>query len=385
MVVAESSRDPDIAPFVGPVHLGQALVIATGDRRPALAYFTSMEREEAAKTGCTLLHPEQFDLTNLRKRHGSGHLFWAAVMEAGLAFAEVPPSEVALAGRTSNGLVHAACAILETRGWEFTDGSLVARSYRKLKSIRELEEVRRTAAVVCKAFHSIAALLSEASIQGEELWVDGAPLRVGRLRSEVAVLFAKAGLEQPMGNIVAVGAKAAVPHTQGESPDVVKQGEALVVDLFPRENLFADCTRTFCVGQPNDRLTTAHDYVCEALIDAQARARIGIKASELQHVVCSRFEKGGYDTPRSKCDPQQGYVHNLGHGVGYELHEFPTFADSDAETGRLEAGDLFTLEPGLYEPSQGFGVRLEDLCYLREDGLEVLTDLPYDLNPRAWV
>jgi Xaa-Pro aminopeptidase len=51
----------------------------------------------------------------------------------------------------------------------------------------------------------------------------------------------------------------------------------------------------------------------------------------------------------------------------------------------LRQGDVFTLEPGLYDPAAGWGVRLEDLVYLGSGGLEDLTPLPYDLDPRAWV
>ncbi|MEE8366708.1 MAG: M24 family metallopeptidase [Thermoanaerobaculia bacterium] len=385
VVVAESSRDPDLAPFVGPVHLGKAILVATGDRRPTLGYLTSMERGEAAVTGCTLFGPEQSGLTDLREKSGAEHRLWASLIEATLAFAGVSCSTVALAGRAPAGLVHAACSVLESKGWGFNDGSVVARTYRKLKGEDEIKQVRSTAAVVCSAFRRIAGLLAAASVRGDELWLEGERLKVARVRSEVAVLFAQAGLEQPMGNIFAVGAKAAIPHTQGESMDVLRPGKALVVDLFPRDTLFADCTRTFCVGELDRHLYAAHKHVYQALVHAQGKVQVGIRASRLQQAVCAEFEKAGYDTPQSRQDPRHGYVHNLGHGVGFELHEFPTFAETETEGGRLEAGDLFTIEPGLYEPSLRFGVRLEDLCYLSEDGLEILTDLPYDLDPNAWV
>jgi Xaa-Pro aminopeptidase len=79
-----------------------------------------------------------------------------------------------------------------------------------------------------------------------------------------------------------------------------------------------------------------------------------------------------------------GYVHNLGHGVGFELHEAPTFRKANGAEGVLRTGDVFTLEPGLYDAEAGYAIRFEDLCALTEDGLENLTPLPYDLDPRAW-
>ena len=102
--------------------------------------------------------------------------------------------------------------------------------------------------------------------------------------------------------------------------------------------------------------------------------------------VCEAFTARGYATPLSEPGTLQGYVHGLGHGVGFELHESPSFKRHAEEEGRLEIGDVLTLEPGLYDPdpATGFGIRLEDLVHL-DEAPENLTPLPYDLDPRAWV
>ena len=91
--------------------------------------------------------------------------------------------------------------------------------------------------------------------------------------------------------------------------------------------------------------------------------------------------------PTQLSDPgtTTGYVHGLGHGVGFEVHELPHFRSvGPSATAPSQRGDVFTLEPGLYDPSAGWAVRLEDLVYLGGRGLENLTPLPYDLDPRAW-
>lgn len=192
------------------------------------------------------------------------------------------------------------------------------------------------------------------------------------------------GLEQPRGNIMAPGDEGGVPHSAGTPERAVRLGEPLVVDIFPRGILFADCTRTFCVGEPSEPLAAAYAVVREALERAYAAARPGVRGWDLQEAVCQLFQERGYPTPISHPGTLTGYVHGLGHGVGFQLHEQPVFRKETGAEGVIAEGDVFTLEPGLYDPGAGYGVRLEDLVWLGPDGLENLTPLPYDLDPRAW-
>ena len=97
-------------------------------------------------------------------------------------------------------------------------------------------------------------------------------------------------------------------------------------------------------------------------------------------VSCRPYEDAGLPTLLTKAPGQvlvEGYFHSLGHGVGLEVHEAPTLGRAPDE---LMAGDVITLEPGCYRPGFG-GCRLEDLVLVTEDGAEVLTDFPYDLEP----
>jgi Xaa-Pro aminopeptidase len=74
---------------------------------------------------------------------------------------------------------------------------------------------------------------------------------------------------------------------------------------------------------------------------------------------------------------ENGFFHSLGHGVGLEVHEQPWLGRDPSE---LVAGDVVAIEPGLYRTGFG-GCRLEDLVHVTEDGAELLTDFPYDLQP----
>ena len=387
LVIASSSRDPDLAPFVGDAHLGESFLIArAGDGEPPwLGFLTAMERQEAAGTGCRPLSPDELGVPGLIERRLSPAELWAEVLCRGLSAAEVAPGRVAVAGRPGAGVLLAAAARLAGEGWEPVDGSGLGRGLRKHKSAAELAEARRVAAATVGAFYRVADLLSGAVSRDGELWLEEERLVGGRLRAEIAILLARHQLEQPEGNIVAAGADSAVPHTRGDDARALRAGEALIVDLFPRGRLFADCTRTFCVGPPPPELAAAHETVFEVLADAYRRIRVGVRGWDLQTAACERFERAGYATTRQDPTTVRGYVHGLGHGVGYELHELPGFRRAaGASAGTLAAGDLLTLEPGLYDPEGGWGVRLEDLCLLAASGVENLTPLPYALDPRSW-
>jgi len=395
LVVAQSASDPDLAPFLAvPAHLGAALLVAPRGGRPRLAYLAAMEREEAAATGLSLITPEELEVLRAAGEapEPAAHLAW--VMERALAASGVTPGRVALAGLAPAGEIFAAGAALAGRGWEWVAGNELVRQVRKRKTDAELTAIRQAAAATMDVLRAVAACLAAATpmapANGAELWLDGGPLTVGRLRAAVARLMADRGVEQPRGNILAPGDEAGVPHSAGSDGRVLRAGEPLIVDLFPRcarrgqPALFADCTRTLCRGGPKAAVARAHGALLAALAAARSLAVPGARGWDLQEAVCRQLEEAGYPTPLNHPGTTTGYVHNLGHGIGYELHELPVFRKVAGAEGVLAEGDVFTLEPGLYDPAAGYGVRLEDLCYLGPAGLEVLTPLPYDLDPRRW-
>jgi Xaa-Pro aminopeptidase len=97
-------------------------------------------------------------------------------------------------------------------------------------------------------------------------------------------------------------------------------------------------------------------------------------------MVLDFYEEKGYPTLRKDPRTNSGYVHSLGHGVGLDLHESPRLSDFSKSDEPLQPGYVFTVEPGLYFPDEGMGVRIEDVVAVRSDGtIENLTDVPKDL------
>jgi Xaa-Pro aminopeptidase len=388
LVTAQSAQDPDLAPFVGHPHLGQSLLVVPRGGAPRLGFVSPLERAEAAATGLALLTPDDLEAARWSGQTAALEVQLAAYWQRALAFAGVAPGQVALAGHGPAGVVVAVALGLARAGWSFVPGNALLRALRKRKTDAERAAIRAAARGAGAALREVAGLLAAASGDGEnaELWLEGERLTVARVRAALARAFAARGLEQPRGNIVAPAEEGAVPHSAGTDERVLRAGESLIVDVFPRRHLFADCTRTFCAGAPPPFLAAAHAAVAAALARAHevAAAAAGRRSGDVQEEVFRVLEERGYPTPLTAPGITRGMVHNLGHGVGFELQELPFFRKNNGAEGVIEEGDVFTLEPGLYDPQAGFGLRLEDLVALGPDGLEVFTPFPYALDPRQW-
>jgi Xaa-Pro aminopeptidase len=181
--------------------------------------------------------------------------------------------------------------------------------------------------------------------------------------------------------IVSHGAQTAVGHEPGHG--AIAPGEPIVCDFYPQDpesGCYADVTRTFCLGEPPDELVEYHRLCREALDRALAAIRPGVTGSEPFGVVCDLFAEHGMKTQLTK-EPgevlEEGFFHGLGHGLGLDVHESP-YLGRNGEP--IVEGDVLAVEPGLYRKGFG-GVRLEDDVLVTSDGVESLTDYPYDLEP----
>jgi Xaa-Pro aminopeptidase len=253
---------------------------------------------------------------------------------------------------------------------------------RRVKNAAELAGIRRAQRAAEAGMAAALDLLRSAAQHDGGLRVNGQPLTVELVKERIEAAFSRHGATAEEF-IVAPGAQAAVGHEAGSG--AIAPGEAVVIDLWPRDRdstCFADMTRTFVVGSASEEIREYHRLTKEALDLALALVRPGVHGRDVYDAVCGHFEAHGYPTGRSKESGavlQDGFFHGLGHGVGLEVHEHPGLSRYGDE---LVAGDVITIEPGLYRKGFG-GVRLEDLVLVTEDGAENLTAFPYDLEITA--
>ena len=168
--------------------------------------------------------------------------------------------------------------------------------------------------------------------------------------------------------IVGAGGNGAFPH-HSASEKVVQEGDAVVIDIGGRKQGFpSDITRMAVIGMPPEGYGEIHTIVEKAVQAALKAARPGVRAKEVDAAARKVIADAGYG---------EYFVHRTGHGMGIDAHE-PPYITATSETV-LEEGMVFSIEPGIYLPGR-FGIRLEDIVILREDGPEILSELPRDAH-----
>jgi Xaa-Pro aminopeptidase len=167
--------------------------------------------------------------------------------------------------------------------------------------------------------------------------------------------------------IVASGERGSMPHGRA-SDKLISSDELVTIDFGAVLNGFnSDETVTVAVGRPEDRLCRIYSVVKEAHDLAIAAVKPGIACCELDRIAREHIKSSGYG---------EYFGHGLGHGLGLEIHEKPVI--SPRTNLLVEAGMVFTIEPGIYIPGLG-GVRIEDTLAVTEQGCRLLTQMSKDL------
>jgi Xaa-Pro aminopeptidase len=321
-----------------------------------------------------LLSFDELDLTRLARELKSGARAFAAATANLLQKLGTAGSPITVSPRF--GVAYAD--ELRARGFKIEpDGRLFA-DLRRVKTQDEISHVEGTQRALEEACAHAANILGETEIAGEgTLRWRGETLTSELLRSEIDIELLRRGCAADEGTITAGGPQAADPHERGSGP--LKAGETIIVDIFPRNQnsrYYADMTRTFVKGEPGTGLQDMYDAVLEAQETALSMIKAGVNGRDVHDRVSDILHERGYKTGKHDQKPgeplTEGFFHGTGHGVGLEVHEAPRLSTVDEE---LRAGDVVTVEPGLYEPGLG-GVRIEDLVVVTEDGNRNLTYFP---------
>ena len=178
----------------------------------------------------------------------------------------------------------------------------------------------------------------------------------------------KGVMHESFETIVQAGANAANPHL-GPTMNTIKPNDLVLFDLGTMHDGYAsDASRTVAYGEPSAKQREIYEVDREAQQAAIEAAKPGITAEELDNVARDIIKKAGYG---------EYFIHRLGHGIGKNVHEFPSIVEGNDLV--IEEGMCFSIEPGIYIP--GFaGVRIEDCGVVTKDGFEPFTHTDKELR-----
>jgi Xaa-Pro aminopeptidase len=239
---------------------------------------------------------------------------------------------------------------------ELKAGSSLLKQLRVVKDATEIEALKKAAALTWQGYTFIKGLLKE-GISEEEL------------AFEFEFFVRKQGASGlSFDPIIAFGENSAYPHYRAgkatlQKNQIVLMDVGAVLDLYR-----GDLTRVVFFGEGDAQLSKMLEWTQQAQAKAIEIAKVGMTFGQLDEVARSVFAEQGVE---------EFFTHGLGHGIGLETHEFPNIRKTgpDKEVP-LEAGMVFTVEPGLYRPGLG-GVRWEDMVLMTKSGLERL--FPHEL------
>ncbi|NGX42149.1 MAG: Aminopeptidase YpdF [Chlamydiae bacterium] len=224
---------------------------------------------------------------------------------------------------------------------------------RCIKDTSEIDLLRDAAKLGSEGFDFICTLLKE-GITEEEVAI------------ELEIFWRRRGGKKlGFDPIIAFGANSSMPHYSA-GKELLKKGDPVLIDIGVNyEDYHSDMTRVVFFGEPNSKILEIYDIVRKAQQAALALCRPNTRIGDLDDAARKSIIQQGYGDQ---------FGHNLGHGVGLEIHESPTLRNKPPHNEiPLQEGMVITIEPGIYLPNIG-GVRLEDTVVIQKDGHENLTN-----------
>ncbi len=253
-------------------------------------------------------------------------------------------------------LPHALYRALVDAGVDAVPSAGLVEGLRAVKDADEIATMRRGSALSDEVFGALAEERFSGRSEKELAWW-------------IERSFRDAGAEGvSFEAVVAAGATAASPHAvPGDEP--IEPGVLVTIDAgCVVDGYCSDCTRTFAVGDVSERLRELHALCLEAQLAGLAAVAPGVPGRDADAASRSLIEAAGLG---------HAYGHGMGHGVGLQIHEAPSLRPETEDV--VAVGNVVSVEPGIYLPDEGCGVRIEDLVVVTDDGAERLTQFTKEL------
>ncbi len=377
--------DPNVFYFLQVAHLGGLIIKKRNEE--AILVHGLMERDEAKKTGLRLVEITKYEYHKIVARQKDPFKAWAELV--GIIF-----KDHGVEGRlcyygqrsVSAGYYYIKALARQVRNIQIQrePAKTIIQQTRETKDDSEVVRIRSCAERTEAAVSDLVKFFRSHAVNSNCLVKDdGTPATVGDAKRFLSHALLGRNLVEISSSILSIGRDAGVPHSTGNDQDRLELGKTIIVDVFPRElagGYYYDFTRTFVLGRASTEIIDTYKTVADAqrmLIDS---FKPGVRTRAYEVKLCKMLERRGHPTPLGSPGTKQGYIHSLGHGLGLEVHEKPTFSHAKTNKDFIQPRSLFTVEPGLYYPDKGYGVRLEDVIYVRPEGtIENLSSFPKDL------
>jgi len=261
----------------------------------------------------------------------------------------------------------------QLRGWGFELSASVDAFFpdRPVKTASEIKHLAQAEKLTRQSMQQGEQYLGRCSIGNDGIL--RAPDSAKKVKSDdvrraiETFLIGKGAM--PAHTIVACGRHASDPHNTGSG--YIRAGELIIIDIFPRvlaTGYWGDMTRTYVKGNATPEQNKMYNTVREGQDIGLSMVAAGVDGAHIHAAITAYFDAQGFKTGIVH-GKQSGFFHGTGHGVGLEIHEAPRIS---TRGDILKAGQVVTVEPGLYYPHIG-GVRLEDMVVVRDGGCDNLT------------
>ncbi|NIM93227.1 MAG: M24 family metallopeptidase [Anaerolineales bacterium] len=388
LVLGSASHNPAMTYFTGIVHVGNGYLLKKRGEQPILLH-DPMEREEAASTGLRVKDYSDYNPHELIEETKGDTIAARAMLMARFFEDHDVKGRISFYGRQEIGNGYSTLAALKDLA---PDVEIVGESIRDsvltqariTKDEDEINHIRKVGEATVSVVGDVVGFLSSHQAKDGVL-VDrqGEVLTIGEVKRRINLWLMMRRIDNPEDCIFSIGRDAGIPHSTGEHDHPVEIGKTIIFDIFPCEpggGYHFDFTRTWCLGHAPDEVQQVYDDVLHVYQDVYDAIEPGRLCREFQQLTCDLFKERGHPTACEDPNAKEGYVHSLAHGIGLSVHEPPNFYTGESNNAILQPGSVITVEPGLYYPDRGLGVRLENTVWVRPDGvLETLVDFPMDL------